>query len=161
MNGRRKNLNLEKMLATCFGLGYIPWAPGTFGTLGGLAVTLILLLLRFDPLDHHLILLFLILSSYIIGVYVSERLKEEWGHDSSRIVIDEAMGFWVSIVFLPIGNIYYMVGAFILFRFFDIAKPLGIRRLDRMTSSHGVMLDDLLAGIYANVVLQIIYWVSS
>ncbi len=158
MNGRRKNLKLEKMLATFFGLGYIPWAPGTFGALGGLAVTCILIMLQFDALDHHLIHLFLILSSYIIGVYVSERLKEEWGHDASRIVIDEAMGFWVSIVFLPVGNIYYLAGAFVLFRFFDIVKPLGIKKLDRMISSHGVMLDDLLAGLYTNVVLQIIYW---
>jgi len=96
----------------------------------------------------------LIITSYYLGVYACKKLENEWGQDPSKVVIDETLGFWISILFLPI-NIYIFIAGFILFRFFDILKPLGIRKIDLMHTHHSVMLDDVLAGIYANIVLQI------
>lgn len=84
-------------------------------------------------------------------------LEEEWGEDPSKVVIDETVGLWISMLFIPI-NTYTLILAFILFRFFDILKPLGIRKLDQLKNSWGVMLDDILAGVYANMVLQLIVY---
>ncbi|HMQ05849.1 MAG TPA: phosphatidylglycerophosphatase A [Saprospiraceae bacterium] len=149
-----KNYKLEKTLASFFGLGFLPYAPGTWGTIGGMVISCLFILMKFELWDIHYIHLFLIIISYGIGVYVSERLEEVWGHDSSKIVIDEVMGIWVAILFLPVLNLYYLLAAFVLFRFFDIVKPLGIKILDRMKTSHSVMLDDFLAGVYTNIILQ-------
>lgn len=69
--------------------------------------------------------------------------------------MDEVIGMWITMLFVPFNNINLLIG-FILFRFFDIAKPLGVRKLEALPRGVGVMADDVLAGIYANIVLQII-----
>jgi phosphatidylglycerophosphatase A len=143
-----------KLIATFFGLGYAPVAPGTFGALGGFLISLVCWYAGMPSERFLYIHIFLILVSYMAGVYAVNKLKEEWGHDPSRVVIDETLGFWVSIIFLPI-NWNVLLSGFILFRFFDILKPLGIRKIDQMNSPHSVMLDDVAAGIFANAVLQV------
>jgi phosphatidylglycerophosphatase A len=147
-------MKFSKIVATVFGLGYLPIAPGTFGALFGLFVSYLLSLLLPYPLYFQIIHIILIIIAYFLGVYACKKLEKEWGHDPSKVVIDETLGYWISILFLPI-NFYILFAGFILFRFFDILKPLGIRKLDNLKSSHSVMLDDVLAGIYSNFVLQI------
>ena len=71
------------------------------------------------------------------------------------MVIDEVAGMWVSVLFLP-QNLWLLIAGFILFRFFDIVKPLYIRRMEAFKGGWGVMLDDVLAGVYANIILQVI-----
>jgi phosphatidylglycerophosphatase A len=149
------NPTVAKVIATFGGLGYIPKGSGTFGALGAFFIAVCLYNVVNDPALFQIILGSLILISYIAGVVSATTLEHEWGHDASKIVIDEAMGFWVSILFIPFSWTAW-VAAFGLFRFFDILKPMGIRRLDAFHSPHGVMLDDLLAGIYSNVVLVIV-----
>lgn len=146
---------VAKVIATFGGLGYVPKGSGTFGALGALFIAVCLYNVVIDPALFQIILGCLIITSYITGVISASILESEWGHDASKIVIDEAMGFWVSILFIPFSWTAWMA-AFCLFRFFDILKPMGIRRLDAIHSPHGVMLDDLLAGIYSNIVLVII-----
>lgn len=147
--------NFNKLIATFFGLGYMPIAPGTFGALGGLVISFLLMQADIDYNSFQFIHIVLILVSFIAGSYACHMLKSEWGHDPSRVVIDETLGFWTSILFLPL-NFYILLSGFVLFRFFDIVKPLGIRKIDQGNSQYSVMTDDVVAGIYANIVLQII-----
>ncbi|MBK9255939.1 MAG: phosphatidylglycerophosphatase A [Saprospiraceae bacterium] len=146
------------LIATSGGAGFIPFAPGTFGALVGFLISIGLLSLQLRFFEWNLLHALLIISSYIAGVWATVQLEKEWGHDPSRIVIDETIGFWVSILFIPM-EIQYLLVAFVLFRIFDIFKPLGIRKIDKLKSSHSVMLDDVAAGILTNICIQIyLYW---
>ena len=75
--------------------------------------------------------------------------------DDRRIVIDEMMGFFVTMLWLP-RTVFFIVIGFFLFRFFDILKPPPIRRLENIQGGFGVVLDDVVAGIYANIALQLV-----
>jgi phosphatidylglycerophosphatase A len=138
-----------KNIATLGFVGYIPYAPGTFGTLTGLAL---FLLIRPSSPVHVLI----ILGCTVLGVIassVAEILLAE--KDSKKIVIDEFTGFFVSVLFLP-KTLGFILAAFVLFRLFDILKPLAIKKLETTLSGGlGIMADDLLAGVFANILLQI------
>lgn len=90
-----------------------------------------------------------------IGIWCAGMVEEAWGKDSSKVVIDEAAGMSLSLLFVPV-ELKYAIAAFVLFRFFDIAKPLYIRRLEKLPRGWGVMADDLLAGVYSNIIIQII-----
>ena len=93
----------------------------------------------------------------VLGVWSAGEVEPFWGKDSSRVVIDEVAGMCVSLLFIPV-TIGYVAAAFVLFRFFDIVKPLYIRRTEKLPKGWGVMLDDVVAGIYANILLQI--WIQ-
>ena len=138
-------------IATIGYLGYIPFAPGTFGSL----FALILFLLTDLSLYAHFTL---IVAGAIVGTWastVAEKLLNE--KDSRKIIIDEFIGFYVSVLYLP-KTWGFAVAAFLLFRFFDILKPLFIAKLEKTLSNGlGIMADDILAGIYTNIVLQV--WV--
>ncbi len=144
---------IYKIIATSFGLGYAPIAPGTIGALGALVLNYLIIGNKF----YNEILISNILIFFFLGIYVANQLESEWGSDPSKIVIDEVVGMWIATLFLP-ANSYLFMYAFILFRFFDIVKPFGIRYFDKMKSGWGVMLDDVLAGIYANVLIQLFFY---
>lgn len=95
-----------------------------------------------------------IIIFFVIGIISIGNLQADWGHDSSRFTIDEIAGMLISLLFIPI-NWQNILAAFVLFRFFDILKPFGIRQLEKVHGGWGVMLDDVLAGIYANIILHI------
>ncbi|MEQ9423702.1 MAG: phosphatidylglycerophosphatase A [Cyclobacteriaceae bacterium] len=151
-------LKLYKFLATGFGSGYSPIAPGTAGAFVG-----ILMLLGWQQITpvgyqeaHNFIPLIVVTIIFnFIGVFVTNKVEPLWGKDPSRVVIDEIVGMWIAVLFVPQTLTNLIIG-FFLFRFFDIAKPLGIRKLEKIDGGWGVMLDDVLAGIYANLVLQVI-----
>lgn len=96
-------------------------------------------------------LLFLL---FFLGVFTATVVEKEWGKDSNRVVIDEVHGMLMALFLLPFSW-KFVLAAFILFRFFDIAKPLGVRKMENLPGGWGVMLDDLLAGLYSNVLLQV------
>jgi len=136
------------IIATLGFTGYIPYAPGTFGTAIGL---LAILLIR--PGDA--VLLLLSIPVIIAGTVSAHHSEKALGKDSGHIVIDEFCGFLVSVMFLP-KSTGYLIAAFVLFRLFDIFKPPPINRIESSISGGaGVMLDDLLAGVYANICLQV------
>lgn len=139
------------LIATGLGLGFSPIAPGTVGSLGG---CLIAVLINHYSAFPNGVLAFLIILFLFLGVDSSNKLETIWGKDPSRIVIDEVVGIWISMFMLPAGWIY-TVAAIVLFRFFDIYKPLFIRKLESIDGGWGIMLDDVLAGIYANIVIQL------
>lgn len=153
---RKDNLGVWKALVTCFGLGFVPVAPGTMGAIGALIPGMIIIKYSSYP---DIWLSVLILISIVIGIIGSNRLEPVWGKDPSRIVIDEAAGMWVSILWMPV-SIWYIIPAFILFRLFDIFKPLGIRRTESLKGGTGVMADDIVAGIYANLATHALYFIG-
>lgn len=139
---------LSKAVATVFFIGYLPYAPGTFGTAAGLG----LLVLIKPVLQFHI---FLTVFLIIIGVLASEHAEKSFNKkDPQCIVIDELAGYFCSLLFLPF-DWNYMIAAFVLFRLFDIIKPFPIRKIEsKLKGGAGIMADDILAAIYTNVVLQ-------
>ena len=97
----------------------------------------------------------------VMGVWATNCLEPFWGEDPSRVVVDEMVGVWIALLAAPSGNVWYALGAFALFRLFDIFKPLGIRRMESFPGGIGVMMDDILAGIYSFVVLIGVRWLIS
>ena len=138
------------LLASGFGAGFSPIVPGTVGTLFAIPIALGFSKIPF-PLHELTILTFFFLSCWVSG-----KAESYWGRkDDRRIVIDEMMGFFVTMLWLP-GTVFFIVIGFFLFRFFDILKPPPIRRLEKIEGGFGVVLDDVVAGIYANIILQLV-----
>ncbi len=140
--------SISQIVASCFFIGYIPFAPGAFGSLAGLVF---IWLIKPDYLEQ----VFIIVALFVIGVVSAQAAEKEFGQkDSPRIVVDEFVGYLVSTAFLPL-TVGYMISAFFLFRFFDILKPSPIRIVERhFHGGLGVMLDDVAAGILTNLLLQ-------
>ena len=145
------------IIATGFGSGFSPFAPGTAGAL---LATLIWLALScaVSPTLLLIITALLIGIFTILGIWAVNRLEPYWGEDPSRVVVDEMVGAWIALLAAPSGSVWYGLGAFALFRLFDIFKPLGIRRMESFPGGFGVMMDDILAGIYSFVVLIGVRW---
>ncbi len=144
---RNRLLTAGTAVATVFGAGYSPFAPGTAGSLVSGGLYLILKPGGFLP--WILLALFLLLGFW--GSYAG---RKRWGGDPSKVVIDEFAGCWISIMAVPpdwgaIG----VLAAFVLFRIFDIFKPWPVSFFDRMNSAAGIMLDDVAAGIMAALVV--------
>lgn len=143
--------SLILVLATWCGSGLAPVAPGTFGTLA--AIPLYLLIARLElPLYLAFLALFVILACWVAG-----RAEELFGkHDAGQIVIDEVAGYLLTMVAVTPTWPHVLAG-FLLFRFFDIVKPPPARQIDRrMQSGTGVVLDDLAAGLYACLAMQLL-----
>jgi phosphatidylglycerophosphatase A len=143
--------NLVLFIATGAGSGYAPVASGTFGSAVGLA--LYALIAGLSPVP------FLVATAVVTGIGVwaahhAERIFEK--QDDGRIVIDEIAGMLVSLALLPVGFTVAIVG-FLLFRLFDIVKPPPCRWLESLHGGLGVMADDVFAGVYANLVGQVLW----
>lgn len=139
---------LVRVLASGLGTGFSPLAPGTVGSL--LAAVLYWLI----AIRSWWLYLSVLVVGMSLGVYVSGQAEILWGHDAGRIVIDEVVGMWVTMAFLP-RSFLLLASGFFLFRGLDIWKPFPIRRSQRFPGGWGVMTDDLIAGVYANLLLQL------
>jgi phosphatidylglycerophosphatase A len=142
------------LLAAGFGAGFSPVVPGTMGTLVAIPIYYFISSIS-TPLYEVTLATFFFLSSWIAG-----QAERHWDKkDDRRIVIDEIMGFLVTMLWVP-KSLFFIIAGFILFRFFDILKPFPIRHLERVKSGYGVVLDDILAGIYSNIILHMIlrFW---
>ncbi len=153
-------VRLHKIIASGLGTGFSPIAPGTAGSILGIgllyAINYLLNYFGYKLETVTLINLFAIILVLLLGVYSIKIVHKTWKHDASEIVIDEIVGVWIAVLALPFQWQYYLY-ALILFRFFDIAKPLFIRKLDKMQGDWSVMLDDILAGVYSLIVIQLLY----
>jgi phosphatidylglycerophosphatase A len=136
-------------LATWFGLGFIPKAPGTWGTLGALPFGMLLLI--FGGVKFLLLGIIVITAAGLWASHVFTRQSGE--HDSKMIVIDEVAGFWIAMIPAGIDPLLLLL-CFVLFRFFDTLKPWPIGLADKKISgAAGVMIDDILAGAATAVVI--------
>ncbi len=156
---------LALFVATGFYSGYSPWASGTVGSLVGAIIFLL------PGVSNPMVLLPLILFGFVFGARSSALVAEKYGNaltrsaqiaketfqgnhpvspDPSIVVIDEIIGMLVSLAFLDTSFLTLSI-AFAFFRIFDILKPVPINRLERISNGWGIMLDDVAAGIYANI----------
>ncbi|MDD3562332.1 MAG: phosphatidylglycerophosphatase A [Candidatus Cloacimonetes bacterium] len=149
-----KKLTFITFLASLFLIGFIPFAPGTFASLASYGLYLLLPAWLYDG-PYPYLLPIAIVALALIAVLICKKAEQILGEDHGSIVIDELVGYFVATLFLPHN---WLIGlyAFILFRVFDIAKPFPIYRSQKLRNGWGVVIDDVLAGVYANVVLQIL-----
>ena len=143
-----------KIISTFFYIGYLPLIPGTFGSIAG--VFLYYLLKDSIPIYTIFSCILIILGFLVSGP--AERMLNK--KDASCIVIDEVCGMLLSLIFLPY-DIKIVVLAFILFRILDATKPFPSDRLQRLKGGPGIMADDLVAGLYTNIILQIVLKLAS
>ena len=129
--------------------GYAPIAPGTAGSLVGLVIALIPGILEPE------IIIPLTLVTFALGVYFSNRFSTATDPDPSFVVIDEVVGMWIALFLLPFTPLALFL-SFIVFRLLDIVKPFPARRLEHLPGGWGIMTDDVVAAIYANVIVRII-----
>ena len=147
---------IYKAFATALGAGYSPFAPGTAGAIVGcIALWLFEKYNLVSTTSTPILFIGLITGTTVLGIIATNNLEKEWGKDPQKVVIDEVIGLWITMMFIPFTWLNLLI-AFVLFRFFDIAKPLGIRKMENLGGGLGVMADDMLAGIYGNIVLLII-----
>ncbi len=144
--------NIVLFLATGFFLGRMPFAPGTFGTLAGIPLALVLTVL---PVSFHL---FYCLGIILAAVAVTNRAARILGEkDPGCIVIDEMVGYTVALSLVPV-QVSTLAAGFVLFRCFDIFKPWPVRYFENnCPGGAGIVLDDVMAGFWAAVVLKILY----
>ena len=144
-------LKISEWIATCFKVGYLPFAPGTWGSVFAILLWWVLLKDIHTYIFGAIIIIFL-----LIGIVVSNIIIDQSGdHDPSYIIIDELVGQWLALFLIPDG-FFNIAISFILFRFFDIIKPWPIRLIEKLPKGLGVMSDDLTAGLITLVLIQVI-----
>ncbi len=141
-------IKLHQILTSFFGIGYISKGGGT---VAAIATAIIWYVAMPSLTSGVVIVMTLLVIGY--GLWGASCVEQIWGKDSSKVVIDEVAGMMIALVFVPI-NLTNLMVALGLFRFFDITKPLLIRQLESWPKGWGVMADDVLAGLYSNIVLQ-------
>lgn len=136
------------------GLGHLGMAPGTWGSAAG---TLLALALHRFPIVYFAVFLII----FVIGGRASGRVERECGvKDPSYVIIDEFASMFIVFAFVPINPVYVILG-FVFFRFFDIVKPPPIKSLEKISGGWGIMLDDALAAVYVNLILQVLCLIFS
>ncbi len=144
-----------RLIATGFFAGYAHIAPGTVGSAVALGIYCLL------PPLNLLGWALLILPLFLIAVYASSAGEAVWGNDPSYVVIDEIVGFFVTMCLLPSSVLLGVVGFFV-FRVLDIIKPFPAAQSEALPGGWGIVLDDVVAGIYGNLILRglIFVWVA-
>jgi phosphatidylglycerophosphatase A len=138
-----------RWIATLGPVGHLKFAPGTFGSVCGIFLVLIYQ-------GHFVISMLMVLAVFFIAVWASYVTSNELGDkDPSAVIVDEVCGIMVSFLFVPLTWFHLLIG-FLAFRFFDIVKPEPVRFLERVPNGFGIVLDDVMAGIYANLTLQLL-----
>lgn len=140
---------LSTFIATVGFIGYAPIAPGTAGSL---AATLAFMLMPtyLAPVPFTLASVAL----FALAVWAADRHASADNPDPSEVVIDEVMGMVVAIAYLPLTPTV-LIASFVLFRLFDIAKPFPVRQFEKLHGGWGIVMDDVMAGVYANVALRV------
>lgn len=146
-------IRIHKIIATSLGIGYIGKGGGTVAA----AVTALCWYLA--QAGGHIPVMWPLaftIAVTLLGIWSGTEVEPYWGKDDKKVVIDEVSGMCFSLLFLPVTPGYILAGL-VLFRFFDIRKPLLIRRTEQLPGGLGVMMDDVVAGVYTNLLLQIVY----
>jgi phosphatidylglycerophosphatase A len=145
----------HKLFSTSLGIGYIKGG----GTVASIACCICWYLAWAGSFPPMWFSIFITIVITLLGIWSSGIVEQIWGKDPSRVVIDEVAGMCISLLFLPV-QIKYLLCALVLFRFFDIVKPLYIKNMELLPGGWGIMMDDVLAGIYTNIILSVIVWAN-
>jgi phosphatidylglycerophosphatase A len=141
----------EKMLGSGFFTGYLPMIPGTWGSLAALLIYLI-------PGFENPSFMFLMISLFIvIGIPIGDRFESVYGKDPKECTIDEVVGMWITLLFLP-RKIWWIIAAFVIWRLMDIVKPFPARQFEKIKGGWGIMLDDITAGLYSFISIQMVIY---
>lgn len=143
-------ITFHKLFASVGGIGYIKGG----GTVAAVVYCICWFLLPASAWQTQWQVI-IPLAILILGTWSSNVVDTHWGKDSSKVVIDEVAGMSIALLYVP-HNIWYMLVSLAAFRFFDIVKPLGVRKAERFPKGWGVMADDTLAGIYALAVIHML-----
>ena len=153
---RLKMSNPWHLLATGFGSGLSPVMPGTMGSIAAIPLWYVL---DWLPLEPYLLMLVI---STVVGIYICHRAAKDMGvHDHGSVVWDEFVGMWITLMAIPNNSWQWVLAGFLVFRIFDIWKPQPIRWLDKhVHGGLGIMLDDIIAAIFAVIILYPVgrYW---
>ncbi|NBC04603.1 MAG: phosphatidylglycerophosphatase A [Bacteroidetes bacterium] len=146
---------IKLLIGTLFGIGFLPGAPGTWGSL-----TILLFAYTAYIFGGGWVLSALLVITTFLSLVTADAVSEIYGEDPSQFVMDECAGQILAMMALPLsGNLntdlQYLTAVFLLFRFFDIVKPLGINRLQLLEGKIGILADDLLAGLYALICIKL------
>lgn len=148
---------LARLIATWFGCGYFPKGPGTVGSLGALVVAV--------PVAAatgwtHAPIFILGFGAMIPAIWAADRMARDTGSkDPQTVVVDEVVGQWIALAGAPdLHEWECWLAAFVLFRVFDIFKPPPVRALEKIPGGAGIVLDDVMAGVYAALVLALAGW---
>lgn len=142
----------EKLIGSGFFTGYIPFSSGTFGSLAGLIIYYI------PGFEKPFILIPAIILFTFYGIYVGTKFEKVYGEDPSECTIDEVVGMWISLLFVP-KNLTISIIAFLIWRFFDITKPSPARQMEKLNGGLGIMMDDVVAGFYSLVLVHLILFI--
>ncbi|KAF0151431.1 MAG: phosphatidylglycerophosphatase A [Ignavibacteria bacterium] len=140
---------LEKLIGSGFYTGYIKTASGTFGSLAAIAIYLI------PGFENPSLMIFFITLLIIIGVPIARKFESIYGKDPKEYTNDEVIGMWITLLFIP-KKIWWIIIAFFIWRAYDILKPFPVRKLELVKNGWGVLLDDILAGIYSFITIHLI-----
>jgi len=140
--------NFEKFIGSGFLSGYIPFAPGTFGSLAALLIYLI------PGFENPTIMLIFISLTTIAGFYISNKFENEYGKDPPQCTIDEFVGTWISLLFIP-KILWLILIDFVIWRVLDILKPFPARQLEKLNGGLGIMIDDIISGVYSLIIVHI------
>ncbi len=139
---------LLKAFASGLFSGYSPIASGTVGSLVALAVYFI------PGFEQPIVILPVGFFAFLVGVQAAQRMEALLGHDPAEVTIDEIVGMWVSLLLLP-KSLLVALSAFVLFRVLDIVKPFPARKFDAVRGGLGIMMDDVIVGVYTNLLLHL------
>jgi phosphatidylglycerophosphatase A len=142
----------HKITSTSLGIGYIGRGAGT---VAAVVTCLVWYAVGLNGINNYIPALVTTLCITALGIWSGNKVEAIWGKDHNRVVIDEVSGMCITLLWVPVTPVNILFGL-VLFRIFDIAKPFYIKRLELLPGGWGVMFDDILAGIYANLILQLI-----
>lgn len=146
---------LSLAVATALGVGYVPFAPGTFGSLAGLVV-----FVAVRATGQPVVELAAIVAVFFAGVWAATVAESHFGLiDPGPVVIDEVLGMLVTLALLPVSVFGALVG-FVLFRIFDVLKPPPCNQLEALRGGWGVMSDDFMAAVYAHACMRLVIWLA-
>ncbi len=152
--GKSHKLNIFTFLGTLLGIGFIPFMPGTFGTLAAAALYLIIPEAWLTVSPYVIYSLVILTGLFLVGVWITKKAEITLGHDAGSIVWDEFVGYFIAVLFLP-QSLLMAAYTFVIFRVFDIAKPFPIKKSQNFPHGWGIMIDDVLAGVFTNIFMQL------
>lgn len=140
----------EKLIGSGLLSGYSPYASGTVASIVALA---------FLPFGNTILALLIVLL-FGYGIFIGTKFEVEYGHDPSEFTLDEFVGTWIAFFAIPL-NLYSIIFIFIVWRLFDILKPFPIRNAEKLKGGLGIMLDDVIGGIFTNILANIaLYFIT-
>ena len=142
---------IDKFFGSGFYTGYAPIASGTVGSFAALLIYYI------PGFENLYIILPITLIFFLYGVYVGNKFEKVYGKDPSQCTIDEVVGTWISLIFLP-KTVFISLTAFFIWRILDIIKPQPARKMEEMQGGLGIMMDDVISGIYTLLIMHLLVY---